>query len=147
MTRHAQDPNARPRGVIFFARRFAVDPGEGAHISHKINHSAELPNLRAVARRSDDDGGERVIFFLAARVRSFAPLHKHARDNSSLSHPPSPVTWIVPLSLSHTLSHPTLLQDIAAGEQLLYDYGDRRPASVAAFPWLGKSCIMGANPS
>ena len=32
----------------------------------------------------------------------------------------------------------TLKQDIAAGEQLFYDYGDRRSAIVASFPWLGK---------
>ena len=28
------------------------------------------------------------------------------------------------------------VQDIAAGEQLLYDYGDRRRETVVAFPWL-----------
>lgn len=29
-------------------------------------------------------------------------------------------------------------RDIAEGEELLYDYGDKRPAVVSHFPWLDK---------
>ena len=64
----AQNPAAHPRGVIFFSRKFAVDPGDGRHISYKINHSAQQANLRVVAERADASGDD-IFVFRAARVR------------------------------------------------------------------------------
>ena len=66
-----QNPTAHPRGVIFFAnlraRKFAVDPGDGGHISYKINHSVQHANLRVVAERAES--GDDIVVFRAARVR------------------------------------------------------------------------------
>lgn len=121
-----QNPAAHPRAVIFFAnlraRKFAVDAGDGGHISYKINHSAQQANLRVVAEKAES--GDAIVVLRAARVRF--PCVVLALFM------PSFATTFVCSADSFFLA----LQDIAAGEQLLYDYGDRRRDTVAAFPWL-----------
>ena len=61
-----QNPAAHPHGIIFFARTFCIDPGDGEDISYKINHSVKRANLRAVVEQGDS--GEHIIVFRAARV-------------------------------------------------------------------------------
>ena len=56
--------------MIFFARGFAVDPGDGEDVSYKINHSVLRANLRATTARMAD--GTRGILFRALRVRCCA---------------------------------------------------------------------------
>lgn len=65
-TRFAQNVKMQNHCVIFFTRRFAVDPGDGEHISYKINHSATRANLCARADKNED--GDDIIVFRAARV-------------------------------------------------------------------------------
>ena len=55
-------------GHVFSSTTFAVDPGMGDHISHKINHSRRRPNARA--REGRTSKGEKCIVFRALRVRS-----------------------------------------------------------------------------
>ena len=53
--------------MLFFTRKFAVDPGEGCHISYKINHSAYRANLHVLAMQTSDGLG--AVVFQAKRVR------------------------------------------------------------------------------
>jgi len=64
----SKDAGQRGRTVIFFARGFAVDPGDGRHVSYKINHSAHRANL--VVTTTNTSNGERAIILRASRVRS-----------------------------------------------------------------------------
>ncbi len=61
-----------PGGFIFLSTSFAVDPGMGDHISHKINHSRVHPN--AEAREARTSHGVRCIVLRAKRVR-FTTVH------------------------------------------------------------------------
>ena len=61
-----QEP-AQRHGVIFFSTTFAVDPGEGSHLSYKINHSKLRTNCRAVATTTAS--AESCIVLRATRVR------------------------------------------------------------------------------
>ncbi len=55
-----------PQGNVFFGRGFAVDPGLGNHLSHKVNHSRLRANVRAVA--DGGRGARRGIVLIALRV-------------------------------------------------------------------------------
>ena len=54
-------------GHVFFSTTFAVDPGMGDHVSHKINHSRRHPNARAKEDRTSK--GIKCIVLRALRVR------------------------------------------------------------------------------
>ena len=57
---------ARDGGHVFFAATFAVDPGKGDHLSHKINHSRRRPNARSRIGKTSD--GTPCILIRAMRV-------------------------------------------------------------------------------
>ena len=60
-------------GFIFFGRTFAVDPGHGGHISHKVNHSRKRANAVATQGRAQDGP---CIVLSAKRVKSAFHLAK-----------------------------------------------------------------------
>ena len=53
-------------GYIFEGKEFAVDPGDGEHISHKVNHSRRAAN--AESRPAKTSNNERCIVLRARRV-------------------------------------------------------------------------------
>ena len=59
-------------GYIFFASTFAVDPGDGAHISHKINHSRSCANT--IATQDWTSKREPCIVLRAKKVCSSGPI-------------------------------------------------------------------------
>jgi ribosomal protein L28 len=48
---------------LFFTGTFVVDPGIGAHISHKINHSKRRANIQPIVMKK-----EKAIVFQTIRV-------------------------------------------------------------------------------
>lgn len=63
---------------------------------------------------------------------TFGRLINHSRTRANLR-PQRQVTHGVPRIVF------VATRQIEAGEELLYDYGDRRPQSLAHFPWLASS--------
>ena len=91
-----QESPAGPQGNLFFGRGFAVDPGYGHHLSHKINHSRQHANVCAIALPMRGD--VRGIQLVAARVRSLR-VRQHACVQRSMP------------ALCRVLSHPCSLRN------------------------------------
>ena len=72
-----QDPRSPP-GYVFFATGFAVDAGNGDHISHKINHSRRKANVKPTVCKTSQ--GEHCIVLQAMKVSRSCVLFKHAYD-------------------------------------------------------------------
>jgi len=64
----AQNPKQYGTTIIFEASSFAVDPGDGSHISYKINHGTRRANLTPRAMKTST--GQKTVVFCAVRVRS-----------------------------------------------------------------------------